>query len=80
MHYVYILRSISNPTQYYIGTTDDLDRRLKAHNAGTIGHTAKFKPWEVVVFVGFKERERAYRFEKYLKSGSGHEFSRRHFK
>ena len=80
MYYVYLLQSLSNPSQYYIGTTDNVERRIKAHNAGSIGHTAKLKPWEVVIFVAFKSKERAYAFERYLKSGSGHEFSRRHFK
>jgi predicted GIY-YIG superfamily endonuclease len=32
--YVYILRSVNNPDQLYIGWTTDLRSRLKAHNSG----------------------------------------------
>ena len=32
MFYVYLLRSIPNPDQTYIGFTEDLKTRLNAHN------------------------------------------------
>jgi hypothetical protein len=41
MFYVYMLRSISDPQQTYIGFTDDLRQRLLAHNQGESKHTAK---------------------------------------
>ena len=34
MFYTYILRSISQPDQRYIGSTSDLKSRLAKHNAG----------------------------------------------
>jgi putative endonuclease len=37
--FVYILKSISSPHEYYTGVTSDPDRRLTAHNAGTSTHT-----------------------------------------
>jgi putative endonuclease len=69
-HYVYILVSESEPDRHYIGSTSDLNARLAAHNAGRVSHTSKYKPWSV---------ESAIAFERYLKSGSGREFARRHF-
>jgi hypothetical protein len=42
-------------------------------------HTAKFRPWIVKNYFAFRDREKAYAFEKYLKSGSGRAFARRHF-
>ncbi|NIU08656.1 MAG: GIY-YIG nuclease family protein [Phycisphaerae bacterium] len=33
MYYVYLLRSIPNPDQTYIGFTEDLKTRLAAHKA-----------------------------------------------
>jgi predicted GIY-YIG superfamily endonuclease len=33
-YYVYILTSENDPTRYYTGFTEDLDKRLKAHNTG----------------------------------------------
>jgi hypothetical protein len=31
------------------------------------------------MYVGFEEEGKAHAFERYLKSGSGHAFARRHF-
>jgi putative endonuclease len=78
MHYVYLLRSRANNSQTYIGLTDDLRARLKNHNEGGSSHTAKYRPWEIVCYVAFSNREDAAGFERYLKSGSGHAFAKRH--
>jgi len=78
-HYVYILRSLEHPGQTYVGLTDDLKERLACHNAGGSPHTSKYRPWKVETAVAFTSREKAAAFESYLKTGSGHEFRRRHF-
>ena len=78
MHHVYLLRSLADPKQTYIGLTDDMRARLKSHNEGANSHTAKYRPWELVCCISFQSRERAAEFEKYLKVGSGHAFARRH--
>jgi len=44
MKYVYILQCENNPARHDMGLTDDLRSRLKAHNAGQVYHTSKFKP------------------------------------
>lgn len=80
MQYVYLLNSIQFPREYYVGLTTSLNERLKQHNEGISTHTAKFRPWRLVVFIGFVNETDARRFEKYLKSGSGREFARRHFR
>jgi len=77
MIYVYLLDSIRFTNEYYVGLTNSLKERLKQHNEGISTHTAKFRPWRLV---GFVDEGDARRFEKYLKSGSGREFSRRHFR
>lgn len=71
MHYVYIIQSINFPDQIYIGCTSNLKKRISDHNSGTTSHTEKYKPWKVVVYIGFEDKFNAYEFEKYLKSGSG---------
>ena len=53
--------------------------RLGCHNAGLSLHTAKYRPWKMVVAFEFPSEEQAARFEKYLKSGSGRAFTKRHF-
>ena len=77
MHYVYILRSISNPSQTYIGSSSDLKNRLESHNSGANKHTSKFKPWKVIWYSVFETQEKAEAFEKYLKSASGIAFRRK---
>jgi len=79
MWYVYIIRSLSAPEQRYIGLTEQLDERIKTHNSGGSPHTSKYRPWELETVVGFKTKDKAAAFERYLKSGSGFAFSRRHF-
>jgi len=79
MYYTYILESLSNPGQHYIGYTADLKSRLKAHNDGKCPHTSKFRPWKVKLYIAFEKEKLASRFEHYLKSGSGHAFANRHF-
>jgi len=75
MHYVYLLESLACEGERYVGATSDLRRRLDAHNAGRSPHTAKFRPWKLVAYLAFPERERAFAFERYLKSGSGQAFA-----
>jgi len=77
--YVYLIRSESHPDQRYIGSTDDLKKRLANHNAGKSPHTSKFAPWKLVVAVFFAGKRKAEAFERYLKQGSGHTFANRHF-
>ena len=78
MHYVYLLQSLSDPTQRYVGLTSDLKTRLAKHNKGDVSHTSKFLPWELRTYIAFSTREQAAEFERYLKSGSGRAFASRH--
>jgi putative endonuclease len=78
--FVYILRSLRTPTRYYTGLTSDVVSRLEAHNAGHCKHTAESRPWYVDVVVEFGDERRAVAFEKYLKSGSGMAFAKRHLR
>lgn len=77
MFYVYLLESIGQPGQRYVGTTGDVQARLIAHNAGRSPHTSKYTPWRLVTYLAFSDQERAMAFERYLKSGSGHAFARK---
>ena len=77
-HYVYTLQSVSHPTQLYTGHTCDLCKRLKDHNAGKVPHSSKFKPWTIRTATAFPDLSRALAFERYLKTGSGRAFLRRH--
>jgi putative endonuclease len=78
-HYVYILQSITDPERFYVGCTEDLQARLGKHNSGQVSHTAKFLPWKIKTAIAFADAEKAFAFERYLKSGSGRAFQKKHF-
>jgi predicted GIY-YIG superfamily endonuclease len=69
MFYVYIIRLSNN--SLYVGFTSNLRQRLKEHNSGKSPYTSKFKPVKLIQYSAFDSEEKAVKFEKYLKSGSG---------
>jgi predicted GIY-YIG superfamily endonuclease len=77
---VYVLKSMQEHTHYYTGVTSDVGARLAAHDAGHCSHTADGRPWRLDVVVHFADERRALAFERYLKSGSGCAFAKRHFR
>jgi putative endonuclease len=77
--YVYILVSEADDRRHYSGVTRNLDARLAEHNQGKCPHTSKHRPWKIETAIAFRSEEKARRFERYLKTGSGREFARRHF-
>ena len=79
MYFVYFLKSQKHPNQTYVGYTTDVEKRLETHNNGGSPHTAKYKPWELQCFLGFKEKQHALNFETYLKSHSGKAFASKRF-
>lgn len=79
MFYVYLIQSDSHPEQKYVGITEDLKKRIAAHNSGQSTHTAKFMPWELVTYHAFQDKYKAYDFERYLKTGSGKAFASKRF-
>lgn len=79
MHYVYLIESANDRNRHYVGQTDDLKARIIEHNSGKSMYTSRFGPWQLVCYLGFAEGSRALDFERYLKSGSGKTFLKRHF-
>lgn len=67
MWQVYVLKSIQGK-RYYIGCTDNLDRRLSEHNKGYNIATEKDRPWVVVHSEKFNNKLDAYAREKKIKS------------
>ena len=56
--------------RFYAGLTSDLCKRLQSHNAGRVPHTAKWKPWDLKIYVAFVLQSS----NPYLKSSSGRAF------
>jgi len=77
--FVYVLKNGGRHPRFYVGLTSEVNARLDDHNAGRCSHTAKHRPWQIHVVIEFPDEERAGRFERYLKSGSGRAFAKRHF-
>ena len=77
--YVYELVSQRDAALRYRGITRNLKARLQKHNEGSCRHTSKYRPWRMEFAIAFRSEEKARAFERYLKSGSGREFARRHF-
>jgi putative endonuclease len=76
--YVYQLKSLTT-NKPYTGITHSPRERLAYHNAGQSPHTSKSRPWKMEICVWFNNERKALAFEKYLKSGSGRAFSKKHF-
>lgn len=79
MHYTYLLQSEQSPSHFYIGSTSNLKRRFTEHNSGNSAHTNKFLPWKIKTYIAFEDLNKAAKFEKFLKSGNGRSFIKKHF-
>ena len=75
MHYVYVLRSLSDEG-LYIGYSTNLRRRLAEHNEGASFATSHRGPWKLIYDEAYLEQIDAQGREKYLKSGGGRRFLR----
>jgi len=63
---VYILKS-KKDSDLYIGSTNDLRRRLKEHNSGLVFSTKFRKPFELVYYEAYKAEKDARKRESNLK-------------
>ncbi|MBI2340456.1 MAG: GIY-YIG nuclease family protein [Deltaproteobacteria bacterium] len=70
MYFVYVLKSV-NDLKHYVGTTADLERRIKEHNAGKVSSTKHRRPFELVYSESFYNRGQAEKRERYFKTGKG---------
>jgi len=77
--YVYVLRSLRNHKETYVGVSRNPKQRFYKHNRGENLSTARYRPWEFLAVTGFPSQQKAEAFEAYLKSGSGRAFRKRHF-
>lgn len=69
MWYVYFLK-LSNG-HVYVGSTNDLNRRVESHKAGQVQSTKAFLPLDLKSYVAVETEEHARELEKYFKTGSG---------
>ncbi len=72
---VYLLRCADG--MLYTGCTSDLQARMERHGKGTVHYTSTRLPVELITYIVFHDKYKAYDFEKYLKSESGRAFARK---
>jgi predicted GIY-YIG superfamily endonuclease len=77
MKFVYIIQSDKDKS-YYVGVTEDVEKRLKEHNSGSSKYSSTKLPYFLVWYCGFLDDKKAYLFERYLKAGSGMAFRNKH--
>jgi len=66
---MYMLNSIKDG-ELYIGSTNDLRRRFKEHNAGLVYSTKHRKPFKLVYYESCDDAYSAISREKQIKGGS----------
>jgi predicted GIY-YIG superfamily endonuclease len=76
MHYVYSLKCNDG---FYIGCTDNLRERIERHKKGQVPATVNRLPIKLNYYIAISDKYKAFEFEKYLKSGSGRVFIKKHF-
>lgn len=76
MYYIYSLKCKDG---FYIGCTDNIKERLERHQNGCVPATKDRLPISLEFYFAIEDKYKAFAFEKYLKSGSGRAFIKKHF-
>ena len=66
MYFVYIVKSLSHNTRY-VGSTNDIDKRINEHNFGKCRYTSGRGPWKLIGYETFSNIEEAKKRERTLK-------------
>lgn len=71
-HFTYVLRCSDG--KRYIGSTDDLQRRLYEHQGGFVDATKHRRPVVLIYYEACLDRKSAQGRERYFKAGFGRVF------
>ena len=75
MWYVYFLRLGNGDV--CVGSSNDLRRRIAAHQQGHVASTKVYLPAKLISYVAVSTEVRARALERYFKSGSGKAFAKK---
>lgn len=78
MFYVYIIKSVKNGF-IYVGSSEDVTKRLTLHNNGRVKSTKAYRPWCILEVREFKTRSEAVKEELFLKTGQQKELLRKKY-
>jgi putative endonuclease len=70
MFYLYVLRS-ERTGRRYVGSTQDVELRLRQHNSGQSLATKHGAPWRLIHHEQFLTRAEAVQRERFYKTGKG---------
>ena len=73
MWYVYFLELANGDV--YVGSTNDLRRRIRSHERGRVTSTKAHLPLTLKSYIAVQSDETARQLEWYFKSGSGKAFA-----
>ncbi len=79
MRYMYYVYSLKCKSGYYVGCTNNIQDRIVRHNKGDVMATSGRLPVSLEFYFSIEDKYKAFAFEKYLKSGSGRAFIKKHF-
>ena len=79
MWYTYVIKS-KKDGDWYTGITDDLRKRLSAHNEGKVLSTKTRAPFGLIYYEACPNQKDAAARERYLKSGMGKRYLRNRLK
>ena len=79
MYYVYLIQSLKNG-YIYTGFTKDLKKRIKEHNNGQTYSIKNLRPFKLIYYEAYLNKDDAIEREKYLKSGWGRKFIKKNLK
>jgi putative endonuclease len=75
--YVYFLQLEDG--DIYVGSTNDLKRRVSSHSRGEVESTKSLLPAKLGAYVAVETEIVARRLERYFKSGSGKAVAKKRF-
>ncbi|MGC1444773.1 MAG: GIY-YIG nuclease family protein [Xanthobacteraceae bacterium] len=75
MWYVYLIELKNG--DIYVGSTNDLRRRIASHQQGDVTSTCKYLPVVLRSYVAVTNEAQARELERYFKSGSGKAFAKK---
>jgi putative endonuclease len=79
MWYIYLLSSRKNG-RWYIGSTNNVGKRILKHNSGKNKSTKYGVPWKLIYCEISLNKQDARAREKYLKSGLGRRYLKNRLK
>ena len=73
MFFTYVLISESD-NKFYVGFTNDLQKRIEEHQKGAVASTANRRPLKLIYYEACLNKKDALKREKYFKTGFGRRF------